>query len=454
MRDFLIVVIVLGSVPLTLVRPQIGILMWFWLSLMNPHRWAWGYAQTFRVALVAGLATIIGWIFSREAKTPPNSFIVYALALFTLWVSLAALFAIHPEIAIPKWEEIIKILLMTFVTMCIVQTRERIMQLAWVVAVSIGIYGVKGGLFAIATGGHYRIWGPEDTFIADNNSLACALIMILPLLQFLRVVSTDRWVKLGLLGAMGLNVISILASYSRGALVGLTITLCFLLLKARYRVVTLLVTVGVLAGALYVAPEAWFQRMGTIDNYQQDASVEGRFNAWKFAFDLALDHPFLGGGQLVGEDHQLFMHYVPNAATNRAAHSIYFEVLGETGFGGLLIYLILLLSSLLAARDVIRLTRNRPDLAWARSLAAMLQVSILGYAVTGAFLSLGFFDLYYAIVALVAVTQLVVRREIAKTAGTEAPAKLGTWNRRLPLPAPGRARPAIPAASRSPLAGS
>jgi probable O-glycosylation ligase (exosortase A-associated) len=210
--------------------------------------------------------------------------------------------------------------------------------------------------------------------------------------------------------------------------------------------------VGVVGAALYVAPAAWFERMDTIDHYQQDVSAEGRIDAWKFAYRLALDHPILGGGQLVGLDAPLWYHYVPHAVSNRAAHSIYFEVLGETGFVGLAIYLVLLLSSLLAARNVIRLTRDRPDLAWARSLAAMLQVSIIGYAVTGAFLSLGFFDLYYALVALVAVTQLVVRREIAKTAGTEAPAKLGAWKTRLPLPS--GARPAIPAASRSPLAGS
>ncbi len=454
MRDFLIVVIVLGSVPLTLIRPQIGILMWFWLSLMNPHRWAWGYAQEFRVALVAGVATLLGWVFSREAKTPPNAFIVYMLASFTIWVSLAALFAIHPEMAIPKWEEIIKILLMTFVTMCIVQSRARIDQLVWVIAVSIGIYGVKGGLFAIATGGHYRVYGPDASFIADNNSLACALIMIIPLLQYLRRIAPSRWVRLALLGSIGLTIIAVLASYSRGALIGLILTLGFLLLKARYRVTTLIVTVGVLGAALYVAPAAWFERMDTIDQYQQDASVQGRFDAWNFAFKLALDHPLLGGGQLVGLDSQLFRHYVPTAAAARAAHSIYFEVLGETGFVGLGIFLTLLLSSFLAARNVIRLAGTRPELAWARSLAAMIQVSILGYAVTGAFLSLGFFDLYYALVAVITVTQFVVRREIAKTpASSEVPAKLGMRRPLLGRPAPVLPRPAVSAASPSRVAG-
>ena len=71
MRDFLIVLIVFGSVPLILVRPQIGVLMWYWISLMNPHRLSWGYAYDLRVALVVGAVTIIAWLFSRERKLPP-----------------------------------------------------------------------------------------------------------------------------------------------------------------------------------------------------------------------------------------------------------------------------------------------------------------------------------------------------------------------------------------------
>jgi len=415
-RDFAVVMIVLGSVPLILLRPQIGILMWFWLSLMNPHRLAWGYAQEFRVAVVAGGATLIAWLLSRESKVPPNSVIVYALALFTVWVSLAAIFAIHPELSILKWEEIIKILGMTFVTMCIMQSRDRIQQLVWVIALSLGFYGIKGGLFTILTGGHYRVWGPPDTFIGDNNSLALALIMILPLMQYLRTITTNRWVRLCLVTSMGLTIIAILASYSRGALLGLCVMLVFLLLKARRRFVTFIIMAGVVGAGLMLLPAEWYGRMNTIGQYQEDPSAQGRIDAWVFAYKLALDHPFLGGGQDVGEDNTLFKHYVPKAPIWHAAHSIYFEVLGETGFVGLGIFLILLAASFRAASNVLRLTRDRPDLAWANRLAAMIQVSFVGYAVTGAFLSLGFFDLYYALIAVITVTEFVVRRELAQSA--------------------------------------
>ncbi len=230
----------------------------------------------------------------------------------------------------------------------------------------------------------------------------------------MRTTATIRWVKLGLLGSMGLTIISILGSYSRGAFLGLGVTLGFLVLRSRRALVTALVLVGVFGASLYFLPQEWFARMYTIQDYEQDASAGGRFDAWTFAFKLARDHPFLGGGQLVGTDDRLFKKYVPTAETARAAHSIYFEVLGETGFVGLGLFLLLLFVSFRVGSKIIKTTRHRADLAWARSLAAMLQVGMVGYATAGAFLSLGFFDLYYALVALMTATQVVVRRELAR----------------------------------------
>jgi probable O-glycosylation ligase (exosortase A-associated) len=302
---------------------------------------------------------------------------------------------------------------MTFVTMCIVQTRARINQLVWVIVLSLGFFGVKGGLFSVLTGGHYRVYGPDDSFIADNNSLALALIVLLPLMQYLRTNAPRRWLRLGMTGAMGLTTFAILGSYSRGALIGLTVVLGLLLLKGRHRVVTVFVVGTIFALGLFMAPSEWSDRMDTIGHAEDDQSFQGRLDAWTFAYKLALDHPFVGGGQLVGTDDRLFKQYVPNAPS-RAAHSIYFEVLGETGFIGLAWFLFLLASSYFTSGKIIRLTRKRLDLAWANSLARMLQISILGYAVTGAALSLGFFDLYYALVAIVTVTLVVVKRELAK----------------------------------------
>jgi probable O-glycosylation ligase (exosortase A-associated) len=329
------------------------------------------------------------------------------------------------------------------VTICIVQSRERIQQLVWVIALSIGFYGIKGGIFSILTGGNYRIFGPEGTFIGDNNTLALALIVTLPLFQYLRTTTANWWVKLGLTTCIGLLILSILSSYSRGALLGIGVTLPFMLVKAKRRLIPLVIGGGAFAAGLLMAPAAWYERMDTLNDVNQDASVQGRFDAWQFAYRVALDHPLFGGGQHVGDDEALFMHYVPTAEGARAAHSIYFEILGEDGFVGLGLFLILMASAFLTAFRIIRLTRDRPDLAWARSLAAMIQVSFVGYAVTGAFLSLGFFDLYYALIAVVASTEVVVKRALKEPA-VNAPDLTSEGKRRIgraePAYAPGAAR--------------
>jgi probable O-glycosylation ligase (exosortase A-associated) len=159
-------------------------------------------------------------------------------------------------------------------------------------------------------------------------------------------------------------------------------------------------------------PEAWWDRMATIETYQQDDSAQGRFDAWTFALKLALDYPLTGGGFRVFYDSDIFLSYVPDAPTSRNAHSIYFEVLGENGFVGLAIFLALLSTAMLTCQRIVRQSRGHPELAWADQLARMIFVSLTGYATAGAFLNLGFFDLYYTILAILVATDRVVRAEL------------------------------------------
>lgn len=420
MRDLLVALIVFGSIPFTFVRPYIGIYVWTWLSLMNPHRMTWGFAYTLRVALLVGAATAVAWLVSREPKRPPFSAPVIILAVFTVWVTFCNLFAVNPDDAWVKWSEVIKILGMTFVAMCLLQSRERIQIMVWVMTCSIGFYGFRGGIFTILTGGNYRVWGPPGTFIEDNNQLALAMVMILPLIWYLFLTAKERWVKLGLLAGAGLTIVSIAGTYSRGGAVALCVMLSVLWLKSRYKIATLILASVVVLGVLAFLPEQWYGRMNTMQNYEQDQSVRGRFDAWTFGWRVALEHPIIGGGLRVFYDGAYFMRLVPDAIMPRNAHSIYFEVLGETGFVGLGIFLLLGFACLLSAGSVIRLAKGRPDLEWARNLGAMSQVSIVGYASAGAFLNLGFFDLYYFLIAVIVCLKFVVQRELAPAA---APAR-------------------------------
>jgi probable O-glycosylation ligase (exosortase A-associated) len=159
--------------------------------------------------------------------------------------------------------------------------------------------------------------------------------------------------------------------------------------------------------AIGVMPDRWSTRMNTISTYDQDSSAMGRINAWHAAFNLANDRPFLGGGYEYSSI-KTFAKYAPNPVDLHSAHSAYFQVLGEHGYIGLLLFLSIGVSAWLTARRIIAGVGGRQEHQWAASLARALQVSAVGYAVGGVFLDVGYWDLiYYEVMILVAVERLV-----------------------------------------------
>lgn len=414
MRDIVVAAIVFGSALVALKRPYVGVLVWAWISFMNPHRLTYGFAYDFPFAAVIAGATLIGLVFVREPKRLPMNSLVGVWILFSLWLCVSMLFALYPELAMEKWSRTMKIMLISFVTVMLMARQERLHWLVWITVLSLGFYGVKGGIFTLTnfTGGRQLVYGPEGSFIEENNALALALIMTLPLMRYLQVISENVWVKRGLLGAMLLTVISIVGSHSRGAfLAGIAMAL-YLWAKSENRVrigVSLVLIVGLLA---VVVPSNWVERMETIRTYDQDASALGRINAWWTAFHLSNARPLVGGGFNVLQRSETFARYAPDPSDVHDAHSIYFEVLGEQGYVGLLLFLTLGFLALRSGARIIRKTRDHPDLRWANRLAAMLQVSLIGYATGGAFLGLAYFDLYYHLVAMLLITQVLVSQAL------------------------------------------
>jgi putative inorganic carbon (hco3(-)) transporter len=407
MRDLIVAFYLLGAVPLILVRPQVGVLMWCLISYMNPHQFGWGFMSTFPIALVTAVATLLGALASPDKGKMRVDPVIAMMAAFTLWICLTTATALEIDLSFPKWSRVIKVLLMAFATYWLMQTRERIHALVWVIVVSIGVYGVRGGLFTLATGAAGRVFGPPNTMIEDNNQLALALIMIVPLMRYLQIQSADRLVRLGLGFAMFLTGISIVGSFSRGAMLASCAMAGWLLIRSRHKLLTLVAVVLIGAAALGVAPQSWFERMNTIKTYEEDGSATGRIDAWTFAFRMALQRPVVGGGFLINDDGELFMRLVPEAFKPRAFHSIYFEVMGEHGFVGLGLFLGLL--ALAMARTAgLRKAQRGPDTAWASDLTAMIQTSLVGYIVGGAFLNMAFFDLYYHLLVLISLVAVVV----------------------------------------------
>ena len=411
MRDLLITLIVLGSLPLILRRPVVGVLMWVWISVMNPHTQGWGFATQFPFAQMIAVTTLLSLLFTRAPRALPFTALTCALLAFIAWMNITLPFSLFFDESMPHWNKVMKIMLMTIVCIMLVKSRRDVHALIWVLALSLGYYGVKGGIFTLRSGGGDRVWGPEGTFIGDNNALALALIMIIPLMHYLLQQEQRRWRRCLLVGAMLLCALAALGTYSRGALLAIAAMGAFMWLKSSNKAVMGGVLVCATPLLLLFMPEQWGSRMDSINDYQQDASAMGRINAWRMAWNLAGDR-FFGGGFEIYEP-SVFAAYAPDPLDIHAAHSIYFQVLGEHGFVGLALYLLLGVVLWRNAGWILRHASPDPALRWAATLAAMIQTSLIGFAVGGAFLSLLYFDVPYYLIAAVAATRALVHAHLA-----------------------------------------
>ncbi len=434
MRSLFIFVVILSSVPAIFIKPHVGILIWSWISYMNPHKLTFGPAYNFPFLDIIAGATIIALLLSKEAKKIPNHPILWVLFIYAFYTAVTAVGAFVPEQIEIKGILFAKILLFTVLTIMLTTTKSRLDAFVWVIALSLGYFGVKGGLFTVLSGGTSIVWGPPGGFIADNNQLALALVMLVPLLRYLSLHTPNKYVRLGLLGSILFVVLSILGSQSRGALLAVSTMILFLIMLSDKKAIAMVVALATILSAVLFMPQSWKDRMMTVQDYEEDSSASSRLRMWRFAVDVARDHPMGGGfGAFYSNEHR--ERYLPPGSRGYNAHSIYFEVLGEHGYFGLFLFFWLAMTTFFSAGKIIRTTRQQKNLLWAADLARMVQVAIVGYATAGAFLNLSTFDLYYHLLAIIVILHVLVARELGTVQSVTGWSPLSVLRRKLPVPA-------------------
>ena len=411
MRDLLLIVLLGGGSLYALYRPWVGAMLWTWISLMSPHV-IFGYATAgYPFGLLTALTTLLGLLLTRDRRNPFHGAATGLLFVFVAYTTITLPFSIYFDLSYDLWLRSFKIFAMLFVTMALIDSRLKMNVFIAVCASSVGFYGFKGGLFTLATGGNYKVWGPGG-FIEGNNEMSVALLMTVPLIRYLQMQMTNIWGQRLMTLWMLLCTVAVVGSYSRGALIGGAAMLLFFWLKGDRKTQWGLLLAGGVLFLLPLMPEQWWERMGTIQTYNSDDSATGRIDAWTMAFHLANDRFPFGGGFMVWTQ-ELFTKYAPAAPQNRAAHSIYFQILGEHGWLGLALFVGIGLSTWRAAAKLIKFSKSAPDLKWTGDLGRMVQVSLIGFAVGGAFLSLAYFDMPYNLVAMIAVAQFLGIQQLA-----------------------------------------
>jgi probable O-glycosylation ligase (exosortase A-associated) len=316
------------------------------------------------------------------------------------------------------------------------QDTYKLKLLLYVIALSIGFYGLKGGIWALATGGGNQVLGPPETFISGNTEIGLALNMVIPIVLLLSRFEERRWLRNGLRAVFFFSIIAVIFTYSRGAVLGLGVMLTLTFVKSRAKFIVLPLAIVLALFGKAIVPEQWLTRMGTIQTYEEDRSANMRLNSWYVAYQLALDNPFIGAGFRPFSP-GIYLRYSPEERWNdqQDAHSIYFQVLAEHGFTGLGLYLALIASTLISLRRIARQARRVPELAFHFFAAQMIEVGLIGFLFSGAFLSMSYFDLFFHLVAITAILKVLVLQRAETAVATVPAAPPVAPPRRTPQPA-------------------
>ncbi len=440
MRDLLVVAIVLAAAPVCILVPYFGVLMSSWIAYFNPHRFAYSFATTFPVAQVIVIPTMIGAVFTKDRNHKFITRETALLLLFWVWMAITLtnayfepVFFDHLVDAKLRMIEISKIMITTFLAILLVTSKQKLRYLLIVTAFCFGVLAVKGTIFGILTGGQFRVWGPPNSFVADNNDFGLALNMTIPMLFFLARDEQNRKLKILFRATFICGAVAVLLTYSRGALLGLCAVLAVTAFRSRYK--GLSVAMIVLAAFLVVtfAPGKWMGRMSDLFGGNLDESAQERITSWQFAWTFTKHYP-ITGGSFETFTPALFSMYSPRdprtwlaGHTSSGPHSIYFQVMAEQGFVGLAIFLTLLLSCLFSARRLRKRVKPFPELSWVTTYSYIVDTSVIGYMVSGAFLGRAYFDLYLQLVAILILLKLIARKELRslqrRSAVIEVPAQ-------------------------------
>ncbi len=435
MRDIIIAVGLIGLIPLILRRPYIGVMVWTWIAILNPHREAFGFSSQLRPNLLIVLVTLISFALSSERKAWPGGKISIVFIVFILWTTLTSALAPDPATSFEFYSDfVIKMTLHMVILMIVINSQHRLVSLVWCFALSLGYHAVKISLVTVKSGfviGRFTGFGPADTMIDDRNHFAVAMLMLAPILFFLWKHAANHIMRNAALAGMICCFLSVIGSFSRGGMMTMIAMLLVLWLRTKKK----FVSAGVLAvGATLLisfAPTSFKERIGTAidqfgesesrfaDEKQLDESFCLRIASWQVGWDMTMDSPVIGNGLRAIQNPNIATAYLRESACNnspdyevRAAHNMYVEVLSDSGFVGLGLFLTILLGSIVHCSRIIGRTKNNPDLLWAHDLMGMIQVSMVGYAIGSALLSFAYYDGFYVLMCMVVVTSRLVRERL------------------------------------------
>ena len=410
LRSLWLLFLYVSFLGLSFSAPFIATLGYVWVDTFQPQTLAYFGLNQLPVAMIMGVAAF-GVYLLLDRRSPPALSLQTALQItMAVWVTLTLIWAQIPEAAWAKWDVVFKTLVFAAFIPFVIRSRVQIEAFAQTYVLSLAANFVPFGIKVLISGGGYG----KDLGLQGGNSglgegglLSTACLMAAPLAIFLsthrQLIPRFELLTLGYWGVAGLAVITAIGTYERSALLGLIVLGGYMWVRTKHKFGFGLVLAIVAAITIYASSSAWNERISTINTYEKDSSALVRILVWKWTLGFVATHPFGGGFQT----YLINRVDVPAEGTapahtehGRAFHSIYFEVLGEHGYPGLLIFLTIAGSAFLKLRQIGKRARTYPELQWIASLSDALQSGLAVFMTSGAFVGIAFQPMFWYFVSL------------------------------------------------------
>lgn len=399
MRDLLLSLIIPAGLVWGVFSAPGSIIVLNWIWFQRPYDFSyglWNSAPLFAAALAIALfSNLLRGQF--RPQFPPILLVFLALLC---WLTISTIFAFEAETA---WQTYMRFVPSMWIAPILLFATIRELSLLkavlWVSAGGLGFNAFKTGASLFLQGGGH-VTEQISGFVGDNNVFGLVLCFVIAILLGLRsTLPRNRWIQGLFFASVAFIILTVVFTRSRGALasLGLIMLLGALFSGRPLRNTLFLIVLG--SVAYLVIPSESFDRLGTITTLSEDASAVGRFENWELAWREALEFPLLGVGP---ENHLPYNHSISPGVQVRVAHSVYFQVLGELGFPGLLLYLAFVwigLRSLFRTwRFMVPVAKTHPDLAWVRDMGYWLTCGYVGYIFGSGLLNMFFIEFpWYAV---------------------------------------------------------
>lgn len=401
MRDIVVLLFLIACIGAALRKPWWGVLALAIFSYLNPHAYAWGFVRDLPAYQILFLVVAFATFTTKDRQSLPKDWRIPTFFILWAFFFVTTSFAYLQDLAWAKLWTVSKTFLPFIFTLILINTREKLFYLIATIAASIGIVGLKGGIFAVASGFSYRVYGPPQTQFEENNAFAVAVLITIPLVILVYREINNGWIKKICLGSIPFLFASALSSWSRGALLAMS-ALTLLLIwnsKRKFLAIPLVVVGGFVA--VQQLPEEWFGRMQTIETYEMDQSASSRLQAWRDGWRHTLNRPFVGSG-FDG------WHWV----TQRDWHSSYVEMFSEHGFFAFALWISLIIGTLISLTSLARKTKGIEGMEWVTNYSFMLRASLVAYMTGTAFLGLSYWDLLYHLIFISVLVKQFAEQEL------------------------------------------